>query len=225
MILLKFLHLFLLANTVNCSIYWFFKSTTITPTPPAKENVINEELGIEESAEVVPPKPVVVLSESEDEEKKQFYNDMLAQSRRKIDLAAASRARYLAALPKEHDSMEMISAEASFANQFTAFVAEQSERINRVLDHIRYIQYGRSQYSDNEADEGYVVEEPESSTSSSSESDNVDEDEEAYLRYVVGEPIEKPVESEPVKSESDLVDDEENFEVIENAEESMNTLF
>jgi hypothetical protein len=209
MILLNLLHLIIVANTVNCSFLWFLRA------PATADDVYLESgSGNVVIIEEVPVKPIVVLSESEDEEKQNFHQELADQMRHSAELSAASRARYLAALPKEHDSMEMISAEASLTSQFMDLVDEQRKRIGKIWDHVRNLKYGHSQYSDSEAeaeDEDYIVEEVESSSS----------DEEGYLRYVVGEeaPLKEPVE--PFKSDEDA----ENFEVVENPDELMNTLF
>lgn len=186
--------------------YWFFK------TPESTGTTENVDIKV-----VQPVKVDIVLSEAEDEEKQQFYKELADQKRRSSYLAAESRARHLANLPKKFDSMEMISAEASFGNRLAALVNGQRNHISKVLDQAKNIKYGHSQYSDSESEmeEGVVKDDvpvgenakakTNESDTSSSESEEVEED--AYVRYIIGEHLEK--DNKPME------EDEDNYEVVD----------
>lgn len=218
-----FLHLIFLVNTVNCSIFWFFKTPAPAPTSELSaatiDDVIVEDLDI--PVDVVDPVKVeVILSETEDDEKQQLYQELADQKRRSLELAAARRDRYLSALPKQFDSMEMIDAEVASSTQLASLINEQKQRVLRLWEMVMDIKYGHSQYSDYESDEPVIEEPASSSSSSSSSSDSEDNEDDTYIRYITGESAEKifgPKESgENVEDAVEpAAEDDETFEVLE----------
>lgn len=147
----------------------------------------------------------IVLSEEVDEEKQRFLQELIDQDAFLARLKEADRARFIDSLPKEFDSMEMISAEASLKTRLTASISEGLKEMGGLMDQVMSIKYGHSQYSDSDAEaeqEDQVV----SNSSSESSEESVEMTLDEAIERLVGAPI---VQKEEVT--------EETFEVI-NAE-------
>ena len=201
---MKLLHLTVFASTVNCALYWFYPKVTDENGVKTVENIAETVNDL-----VVPKEELifnVVLTETVDEEKEQFDQELNDQTRLLAERATANRLKYFASLPKEHDSMEIISEEASFMNRLITEFTSLLHMLNKFKNSVLEAEYGPSQYSDDESDESDdTLYEPFNlivNDLSSSESD-----EDAAIRSINGEPL----------NNTDDGGAEETFEVIDNA--------
>lgn len=181
---------------------WLFFRTSA----PKNELKGAEEEVVPELVEIVTED--IVLSEKSDEEKQKFLQDLIDQNVRLAELKESDRLRFIASLPKEFDSMEMISAEASLKTRLSASINEAMKEANKLIEQAMKLNYGHSQYSDSDDEEESIFEvSNEMLNGFSSES-------EESVELTLDEAIEGLVGAPIVREKSQQIFDE-TYEVIE----------
>lgn len=209
---LLFLVLSLIGNSsVNCS---YFFSRFFYATEPAGESIGLETNFVPEPE--IEKKKIVFLDESVDPERELFEQEMEKEQKRAAEIRAIKQAYYLASLPADHDSMEMISRESGLFNRIKSKIETRRRQIGDLVEFLTQLRYGHDQYSEESesaSDKAEYLDQDD--PSSSYDSDNASVTTQDMLDLVVGKAPEAKQKDQKQEVDSK---DEDTFELIDDEE-------
>ncbi len=196
----------LAGSSVNCS-YFFGKF------------FYNNGDDVKQTTFVVPvsappsEKTIVFLDESVDPDRHRFELEMQQEQLRANQIKAAKLAYYIDSLPKESDSMEMISNEASWGNIIKARLESRRRQLEDVIIYLAGLKYGHDQYSESESETessfGINLDIDDSSSSDSDSDDDASTTTQDMLDLVIGKADPKKEQDQ----EQDQINDD-TYELI-----------